>query len=101
MDFEYSYTKFILDQLKLCSEKDKIRISNKVELIKINPFKYPTLKGYNQVRKIKISFGNKYSRLIYVLFWPDKKSITFLGIFPRDNDYSDVSKLLKDLGLKK
>jgi mRNA-degrading endonuclease RelE of RelBE toxin-antitoxin system len=95
MDFKFKFTRYFLKQWKKYDDKTRNLIRDKLRLIKINPFRYPKHTGYKFVFKVKLSIENKYSRLMYAVFMPDKKHITILGVFDRDANYKDFERIFK------
>ena len=91
--FGLEYTDYFLKQWADLDRESKELIEKKLYLIKQNPFRFPKHQGYKRVFKIKITVGDKYSRLMYAVFMPNKESITVLGIFPRKHDYKDFERL--------
>lgn len=96
MEFSLRSTIFFIKQWENLGESSKNLINNKLSLIKQNPFRFPKHEGYNFVFKVKLNIGNNYSRLMYVVFMPDSKSVTILGIFDRKAEYKDFEKIFKD-----
>ena len=81
LDYIIYFTKFFKSQVLKLNEKEKRIIKSKIELVKSNPTRFKKLQGYKNVFEIKISVQNNYSRLIFALYEPDKKSITMLKNF--------------------
>lgn len=96
LKFNLKFSKFFLDQWIRYDDKSKSKINDKLQLIKINPFRYPKHEGYRFVFKVKLSIEDNYSRLMYAVFMPDSKHITILGLFKRKADYKDFEKIFKD-----
>jgi hypothetical protein len=97
MGLNFKFSNFFKKQFKNYIKKDKQLISKKLKQVKINPFRFPKLAGYKFIFKINITIENNYSRLIYVVFYPDKEYITILGIFERKHSYKDFKKLYKQI----
>lgn len=95
-NFKLIPSKYFLKQINDFSIKDKNQISDKLKLLKTNPFRYGTLEGYRFVFKIKLNLNNNYSRLIYAVYFPKKEDIRIFGIFERKNDYKDFKKTFKE-----
>ncbi|MFH1722408.1 MAG: hypothetical protein ABH950_07385 [Candidatus Altiarchaeota archaeon] len=96
-NFEINYTQFFEKQWISFDEKTQQRIKEKLKLIKNNPFRYPTHKGYKRVHKVKLSIKGKYQRLIYAVHNPQAYNILVLGIFSRDKDYQDFERKFANL----
>jgi mRNA-degrading endonuclease RelE of RelBE toxin-antitoxin system len=94
--FELKFTQYFLKQWDSYDEKARRLIQDKLSLIKQSPFRFPKHEGYRFVFKVKLSIGNKYSRLMYAVFMPDTKHITILGIFDREADYRDFERIFGD-----
>jgi len=87
-------TKFLLEQIKELDDKTKGIISNKKELIKINPFRYKKIhsKSYRHVFSVKLTPERKAKRLIYIVL---KEVIFLCFILDRDKEYKDLEKYFK------
>ena len=97
MDFIIESSDYFIKQSKKLDKKSKKIIYDKKKLIKENPFRFPKLAGYKFIFKINITIDNNYSRLMYAIYYPDKKHITILGIFDRKFNYKDFKKLYKQI----
>jgi mRNA-degrading endonuclease RelE of RelBE toxin-antitoxin system len=91
--FEIRFTDYFKEQWDSYGEETREFIENKVRLLAWNPFRFETHKGYKNVFKIKLTVRDRYSRLMYAVFYPDERSITILGVFPRHSDYKDFERL--------
>jgi len=95
--FELYYTRFFEEQWLGFDEEAKRIVEDKLRLIKQNPFRYDTLEGYRRVRRVKLSIGGKYQRLLYALHMPESNQILILGIFERKKDYKDFERKFSQL----
>jgi mRNA-degrading endonuclease RelE of RelBE toxin-antitoxin system len=100
LKFETKPTKFFLSQLKKLTLKEKRIISDKLKIIRENPFRYKKLKGYRNTFEVKLNFEDSYSRLIYCVFVPETNNITVFGIFKRRNDFKDFKNFYKNFSFK-
>jgi len=94
---DLNFTNYFLKQWKKLSDKDKKQIITKLDIIKVNPFRYPKHKGSKHVFKVKISIQSSYSRLMYAVYIPDTKSITVFGIFDRKSNYREFDRIFKKI----
>jgi hypothetical protein len=97
MAFAFKFSRHFVAQWDCYDTKTKDIVKKKLCLVKQNPFRYPTHEGYRFVFKVKLTIENKYSRLIYAVFMPDKEHITILGVFDRKVGYKDFERMFKDL----
>ncbi|MBD3389216.1 MAG: hypothetical protein GF416_08985 [Candidatus Altiarchaeales archaeon] len=97
--FELCYSRFFETQWLGFDEKTRSIIKDRLKLIKQNPLRYDTLKGYTRVRKLKLSLEGKYQRLLYALHMPKTNHILILGVFDRDKGYQEFER--KFIKLKK
>ena len=89
--------KFFLEQLDDLSLKSKKILDNKLQLLKINPFRYKRVKGYGLfLFRIRFEDNRKEKRVIYFV---DKPYVKIICILNRDNEYKDLKKYLKKAGL--
>jgi hypothetical protein len=91
-NFEIIPSDYFKKQLEKSRTEEIKLINEKLKLIKSNPFRFKNFKGYRHVFKIKLNFKGEYSRLLYVVFQPEKDKIRIFGIFPRKQDYKDFKK---------
>jgi len=89
------FSKYFLKQWQSYDEPVKNKIRKKLERIRTNPFSFPKIAGYRFVFKINLHIEHRNSRLMYVVFEPDKSSIKILGIFDRKFGYRDFKKVYK------
>jgi len=93
---DLNFTNYFLKQWKKLKEKDKKQIIAKLDIVKENPFRYPTHKGSKHIFKVKLSIQSSYSRLMYAVFIPNKNCITVFGIFDRRSNYKDFDRIFKN-----
>ncbi len=94
MNFTVIPTKVFLEQLRGLEEKEKRIIESKIELLKINPFRFKKIhsKTYNKVFRIRLTINNVDARLIYTIMEPN---VILVCILARKNDYSDLERYLR------
>lgn len=86
-------TQFFMKQLDLLDDKTKRILHDKLRLVKINPYRYKRIHGYNLfLFRIRFEDGHKEKRLIYLV---DKPYVKILCILDRDKEYKDLKKYLK------
>ncbi len=96
LKFELVPSKYFLEQSNQFSQKEKDIISNKLIMLKENPFRFKAMVGYKHLFEIKIDFSNKYSRLIYAVYFPQNNAIRIFGIFNRDKEFKDFYNQFRD-----
>lgn len=91
--FELIPTNFFLEQAEYLSDKSKRIISDKMKLIKINPFRYKRIFGYGLVLfRIRFKDRGKKKRLIYLV---EDGRVKVVCILDRSNDYKDLRDYLR------
>jgi len=96
MDYVLKPSNFFLEQLDNLSEDSKKLIDNKLQLVKINPFRNKRIEGYSLfLFQIRFEENRKEKRVIYLV---DKPYVKILCILDRDKEYKDLKKYLKTLG---
>ncbi|MBN1539124.1 MAG: hypothetical protein JW939_03190 [Candidatus Thermoplasmatota archaeon] len=94
--FELIPSDFFLSQLDHLDISTRKRLKEKLLLIKINPYRYKRIIGYDLfLFRIRFEDGRREKRLIYLVQKPKVKVICILD---RDQDYKDLRKFLKRLG---
>ncbi len=85
--------KFFLSQIDGLTNEEKKLVAEKLELVKLNPFRYKSLSvpGLTKVFEIKITLSGLYSRVIYTV---QGQEIKIECIINRKNDFKDLLKLL-------
>jgi len=91
--FEVYFSRYFIEQWQGYGNNTQAFINNKLSLIAHNPFRFRKHKGYAGVFKVKLDVENRYSRLMYTIYYPNPKSVTILGIFSRDRDYKDFERI--------
>ena len=95
MSYIIKPTYFFLEQLNDISSDSAKIIIEKLNLIKINPFRYKRIKGHKLfLFRIRLKDKGKEKRLIYLV---QGKIIKVLCILNRDKEYKDLKKYLKKL----
>lgn len=102
MEFEIIALKYFSEQISGLDEKTRRIISDKIRLIKLNPFRYKIFhsKKYSRVFSVKLSIGRSAMRMIYAILG---QIIVFVCLLDRKRGYKDLEKYLenikKELGL--
>ena len=94
--FELRFANYFLKQFDNYNEKEKRIINDKLALIEENPFRFDKHEGFKFVFKVKITVDDKFSRLMYAVFFPDAEHITILGIFDRKSEYKDFERMYNE-----
>lgn len=94
MIFEIIPTKIFLEQLKDFDDKAKRIIKSKIELIKLNPYRYKRIhsKKFSKIFRIRLNVNNVEMRLIYVIL---ETKIILVCFLRRDKGYKDLENYLK------
>ncbi|MBU0758196.1 MAG: hypothetical protein KKF44_09065 [Nanoarchaeota archaeon] len=88
---------FFLEQLDGLSNKAKDILKEKLLMLKENPFRFKRIHGFNLfLFRIRFEDSRKEKRVVYLV---DKPFVKVLCILDRDNEYKDLKKYLKKLGL--
>ncbi len=96
MDYILKPSLFFLEQLDDLSDKASNIIEDKLRLLKINPFRFKRIEGYNLfLFRIRFEDNRKEKRIIYLV---NKPYVEILCILDRDKEYSDLKKYLRKLG---
>ena len=98
MNYEIIPTDFFLEQTSKLSEKNKRVIRNKIELIKLNPYRFKSVhsKKFNKVFRVWVNVGGKKRRMIYVVLEP---KVIIACLILRKKDYEDLEKYLAKIKL--
>ncbi len=93
MTYSIKPSKVFLDQVKELTAEERHLIAEKLELTRLNPFRYKPLSvpGLTKVFEIKITLQSLYSRIVYTL---QDNEIRAECIINRKNDFKDLMKLL-------
>jgi len=96
MTYTLKPTYLFLEQLETLSYKASKIIEEKLNLIKINPYRNKRIYGYNLfLFRIRFEDINKEKRVIYLV---DKPFVNVLCILDRDKEYKELRKYLKKVG---
>jgi len=96
MEYILKPSKFFLEQLDELSDKAKNILEEKLKLLKVNPFRFKRIEGYDLfLFRIRFEDNSKEKRVIYLV---DKPFVEILCILDRSKEYNDLSKYLKKLG---
>lgn len=96
VDYILKPSLFFLEQLDDLSDKAANIIDNKLRLLKINPFRFKRIEGYDLfLFRIRFEDNRKEKRIIYLV---NKPHIEILCILDRDKEYNDLTKYLRKLG---
>lgn len=96
MDYIIKPSHFFLEQIDELSDKAAKLIEEKLKLLKINPFRYKRIYGYNLfLFRIRFEDKRKEKRVVYLV---DKPYVKVLCILDRSKGYKDLKKYLKKLG---
>jgi len=96
MEFILKPFNFFLEQIEELSDEAKKLVEEKLEIIKINPYRYKRVLGYKLfLFRIRFKDNRKEKRIIYLI---DKPFVKILCILDRDKEYKDLKKYLKKLG---
>lgn len=96
MNYQIKALKFFIEQVKDFDEQSKRIISDKIELLKQNPYRYKRVhsKQYSKVFRIRFSIQNRETRLIYVVIEPN---IILVCLLDRKHNYKDLEKYLSKI----
>lgn len=95
MEYILKPTQFFIEQLEQLDDKAARIIDEKLRLIKINPYRYKRIHGYNLfLFRIRFKDKHKEKRLIYLV---DKPYVKLLCILDGDKEYKDLKRYLNKL----
>ena len=96
MNYELTATEFFIKQVSKLPKKDKHLIKEKIELIKLNPYRFKAIhsKKFSKVFRVRMKIKGKETRLIYVVLEP---KIIIACLLSRKNDYKDLEKYLSKI----
>ena len=96
MEYLLKPSLFFLEQVDELSDKAASIVEEKLKLLKINPFRFKRIEGYDLfLFRIRFEDNNKEKRIIYLV---NKPYVEILCILDRDKDYKDLRKYLRKLG---
>lgn len=86
-------SKVFLAQVRELPQDERLLIAEKLELAKLNPYRYKSLSvpGLTKVFEIKITLKGLYSRIVYTI---EGSELRVECIINRKNDFKDLVKLL-------
>ena len=91
--YELIPSKFFLEQVSSLSVKSRNVVFDKLMLVKINPFRYKRIYGYNLfLFRIRFSDRNNALRIIYFI---EGNFVKIGCILNRSKKYKDLEKYLK------
>jgi len=93
MSLTLGHTDLFLEQVAVLDEKSKALVRSKIELIKLNPFRFKRInsKRFNRVFRVRFNLKAVETRLIYVIF---EQKIILVCLFDRDKGYNNLEKML-------
>jgi len=96
MMFEILASEILLNQIKILDEKSKRILESKIDMIKLNPFRFKRIhsKKFSRVFRIKLNINNIESRLIYVVLG---NKIFLVCLLNRKDDYKNLEKYLESI----
>ena len=96
MKYQIKALKQFQKQVLNLDQSSKRIISDKINLIKENPYRYKRIysKQYSKVFRIRLSIDRKEVRLIYVIIEPN---IILVCLLDRKKDYKDLEKYLSKI----
>lgn len=94
MIFSVKSTEIFLKQIENLDKKSKRIIRNKIQLIKLNPYRYKRIhsKNFSKVFRVRLSLRGKNVRMVYVVL---KRTIIFVCLLDRKTGYKDLEKYLE------
>lgn len=89
-------SQFFLEQVDELSNKAAVLLEEKLKLLKINPFRFKRIEGYNLfLFRIRFEDNRKEKRAIYLV---NKPYVEIICILDRNKEYKDLKKYLNKLG---
>ncbi|MDP7179821.1 MAG: hypothetical protein QF824_00950 [Candidatus Woesearchaeota archaeon] len=96
MEFILKPSYFFLEQIDELGDEAAKLIEEKLNLAKINPFRFKRVHGYKLfLFRIRFEDDSKEKRVVYLV---DKPYVKVLCILDRDKEYKDLKKYLRKLG---
>jgi len=93
MKFNIIPTKEFLKQAKELDKKTKRILSDKIKLLKVNPYRFKKIRGHKlKLFRVRFKIQSKDSRLVYIVIEPN---IILLCFIARKKDYNDLSKYIR------
>ena len=96
MRYKIRATDFFLSQIRKLDKRSKKIIKNKIELIKINPYRYKRIhsKKFSKIFRVRLNLKGKEIRLVYAII---KNLIILICLLERRREYKDLEKYLKKI----
>jgi len=96
MIYKVKALKVFQQQIASLDLKTKKLISDKIDLIKENPYRNKRIfsKKYSKLFRVRFSINKKETRLIYLVIAPN---IILVCLLERKKNYKDLEKYLKKL----
>jgi mRNA-degrading endonuclease RelE of RelBE toxin-antitoxin system len=93
MNFEIIPSEIFLEQVKKLNDQNKKQIKNKIELIKLNPFRFKSInsKKFSRVFRIRLNVEGRDVRLVYTIIG---SKIILACLLDRGKDYKDLEDYL-------
>ena len=94
MIFSIKTTELFLEQIKDLDKKSKKIIRNKIQLIKLNPYRYKRIhsKKFSKVFRVRLNLRGRRVRMIYVILGG---TVIFVCLLDRKKQYKDLEKYLE------
>jgi|TARA_B100001971_G_C18261910_1_gene587751 mRNA-degrading endonuclease RelE of RelBE toxin-antitoxin system len=93
VEYEIIPSTFFLEQINDLSDDAKKLIGEKLELAKINPYRFKRIEGYKLfLFRIRFEDERKEKRVVYLV---DKPRVKVLCILDRSGEYKQLRKFLK------
>ncbi|RLI98825.1 MAG: hypothetical protein DRP00_01065 [Candidatus Aenigmatarchaeota archaeon] len=96
MRYKIRATDFFFSQIRKLDKRSKKIIKNKIELIKINPYRYKRIhsKKFSKIFRVRLNLKGKEIRLVYAII---KNLIILICLLERRREYKDLEKYLKKI----
>lgn len=93
MNFELVASEIFLEQIKELSDKCRRQIKKKLDLIKLNPFRFKSIHSqkFSRVFRIRLNIEGQEARLIYVVLG---NKIILACLLDRSKEYKDLENYL-------
>ncbi len=93
MIFKVRVLEFAFEQIQALDEQSKRIISDKIRLIKQNPYRFKRIYGFKlQLFRVRLKVKGQQTRLIYAVVKPD---VIVICLLDRGKDYRDLGKHIK------
>jgi mRNA-degrading endonuclease RelE of RelBE toxin-antitoxin system len=96
MNFLIKAIELFLKQIKSLDEKSKRIIRNRIQLIKLNPYRYKRIhsKKFSKIFRVRLNLGGREVRMVYVVL---RQTIIFVCLLDRKRKYRDLEKYLEKI----